>query len=239
MATVARRTAALEEKLDGLVHLLHSQSQTQDHSVHDFGLHEISDNRVFEPPTPAPSTGISSKGTPSASLCYPLESDRECSEYLEAFRSVITPMCPIVCLPLGLTVDEMKEQRPFLWLVIRAVCSKVSTRQKALGLEVRKEMGRLILVENSKTLDLLLGILVYVGWGQHFICKKSNVTADLHLGMAVAGDLGLTKPVYSDQVMLNYNDQGCLKAPVGSASTKPRSMEERRALIGLFYLSSM
>ena len=239
MAAVASRTAALEEKLDGLVHLLRSQSQTKDHSVHGFALNEISDNRVFEPPTPTPSIGISAKGTPCASLCYPLESDRECAEYLEAFRSVMIPMCPIVCLPPSLTVDEMKEQRPFLWLVIRAVCSKVSTRQKALGLEVRKEMGRLILIENSKTLDLLLGILVYVGWGQHFICKKSNMTADLHLGMAVAGDLGLTKPIYSDQVMLNYNDQGCPKAPVGGASTKPRSMEERRSLIGLFYLSSM
>jgi hypothetical protein len=82
-----------------------------------------------------------------------------------------------------------------LWLVIRAISSKSSSRQTALGLEIRKVLAKEMLLEGAKNLDLLLGVIVLASWGHFYMCAKPIVTTILQLGASLASDLGLTKPV--------------------------------------------
>ncbi|KAF2188861.1 hypothetical protein K469DRAFT_564540 [Zopfia rhizophila CBS 207.26] len=289
MATVANKTAALEEKLDDIVQLLQRSQDPQSQpasSISIRGINQLQDqiqhgssgsvtfNNVVAPSndprnllsaaqnctnynvaqeshmpatsygsTPADTLPIScsaNASSPSAVNYYPLESEAECEECLETYRTKMVAFFPIVVIRPEVTVAELREQRPFLWLVIRAICSKNAARHRGLELEVRKMLGREMLLKGSKTLDLLLGILVYAGWGHFYIYKNPIITTDIQLGIALAADLGLTKPVPSEPcgVMLNYSAQGCPK-PQSSLTNPVRTMEERRAVIGLFLVSSI
>jgi hypothetical protein len=280
VASVARKTAVLEAKLDDIVQLLElsQTSKSQDGSVtparytndaqnpvqyevtneRDTPSEDVQNknhlpyNMAQMPPTPALSCGsiqtqldphcfpigISSSSLPNE---YPTESESECEEYLETYRTKMVSFLPVVPLGPQVTVKEMREDRPFLWLVIKAICSKNSARQRALGGEVRKVLAREMLVEGRRSLDLLLGVLVFAGWCHYYICVRPlSITTDIQLGIALASDLGLTKPVPVEPIgiMLNYTAAGCPKQPA-SIHCPPRTIEERRAMLGLFLVSSV
>jgi hypothetical protein len=222
----------------------------------------ISQSSAQEPPTPAYSSSSSEpkQADPNAAFTstgYPPETQEECEEYLESFRSKMIPSFPIIVLGPEVTVQELREQRPFLWLVIRAICNKIVKRQRALGKEIREVLGREILVEGAKNLDLLLGVLVYglsscsiylrpilttmlASWCCCFVHHKPILTTMVQLAISLASDLGLLKPIPSDQneLLLHLNSNGCPKPP-HLYRTAPRTMEERRAIVGLFLLTSM
>lgn len=193
-------------------------------------------------PTPAPSAIeiFPPKYPPVIPDDYPLESELECEEYLETYRSQMVPYFPVVPVEPHITVADMREQRPFLWTVIRALCSKNFVRQRALCQEVRKTACKQIFLDGIKSLDLLLGLLVFTGWGHYWLCGKGIISSDILLATSIANDLGLTKPVPEESmgVMLNFTAQGCPKPPQ-SLFIRPRTMEERRAVIGLFLITSL
>jgi hypothetical protein len=206
---------------------------------------------LHAPPTPAASCTSASEllstkecrsranaSCSSAPNHDPLEDEAELEEILETYRTNMVTYFPIVVIGKDVTVKELSEDRPFLWLVIRAICSKNSARQAALGIEVRKVLGREMLLEGTKTLDLFLGLLVFAAWGHYYMYNKPIISTVIQLAMSLAFDLGLTKPVPAEPplVMMNYIAQGCPRPPVNSSK---RTMEERRAAIGLFLVSSM
>jgi hypothetical protein len=205
---------------------------------------------VGMPPTPAASCASTSELRTTAGYCsranalsastanhYPLEDEAELEEILETYRTNMVAYFPIVVIKKDVTVRQLSEERPFLWLVIRALCSKNAARQAALGIEVRKVLGREILLEGTKTLDLLLGLLVFAAWGHFYIFNKPIISTIVQLSTSLAFDLGLTKPVPTEAtaVMMGYNAQGCPKPKASPL----RTMEERRAVIGLFFVSSV
>ncbi|KAE9373028.1 hypothetical protein N431DRAFT_544205 [Stipitochalara longipes BDJ] len=166
-------------------------------------------------------------------------SDAQIEEYLKTYRTSMVAYFPIVCLSQDTTVEEMRSKRPFLLLVICAICSKNLERQAELVLEVKKILANEMVVEGTRNLDLFLGILVFAGWCHLYICNKPIISTVIHLAISLASDLGLTKPLSTDcgSVMLNYSAQGCPKPITGTVST--RTMEERRAVIGLYLVSSV
>ncbi|KIN06912.1 hypothetical protein OIDMADRAFT_150163 [Oidiodendron maius Zn] len=170
---------------------------------------------------------------------YPLESEAELEEYLETYRTKMVPYFPIVCISPNVMVGELKKERPFLFLVIRAICSKNLDRQAALVRDVKKVLGREMLLEGTKTLDLLLGILAFTAWCHLYICIKPVNSTIVQLGLSLAFELGLTRPPPAEpvRVLLNYTAQGCPK-PTNDMNLE-RTMEERRASVGLYLISSV
>jgi hypothetical protein len=280
LASSASKTAALEDKLDGIVQMLQrsqaiqtqaapmsstegvGQSPGQIYNTNNDSIEFNNLNFVLNvaqtsskttpgPPTPATSYTSNPPGhmfscldgpSPASyvSRKYPLETGGELEEYLQTYRTKMVPYFPIVPLEENITVQSISKERPFLWLVIRAVCSKSSARQRALELEARKTLGKEMLIEGARNLDLLLGTLVFAAWGHYFVTSRPIISPIIQLSMSLAFDLGLTKPIPTDPVtvMLNFNSQGCPK-PVFSGINIVRKMEERRASIGLFLISSM
>ena len=203
------------------------------------------------PPTPATSATSNPPdhifscvdGPPPASFSgrrYTLETEAELEECLQTYRTKMISYCPIVPIEATVTVKSMSKERPFLWLVIRAVCSKSLTRQRALELNVRQTLGREMLINGTRSMDMLMGVLVFAAWGHYFVTSKPISQPIMMLAMSLAYDRGLTKPIPTDPVTitLNFNSQGCPK-PVFAAHSLVRTMEERRTVIGLFLISSV
>lgn len=64
------------------------------------------------------------------------------------------------------------------------------------------------------------------------------ITQTAQLGIALMGNLGLNKPPLKEptQMVLNLDGRGC---PTKPFSPSIRTMEERRAVLGCFLLSSL
>jgi hypothetical protein len=190
-----------------------------------------------------PATSIAGRSTMADGLeipiDYPLESEAELEEYLATYRTKMAPYFPIVCINATTTVEELRNDRPFLFLVIRAICSKNLERQAALILRIKKALGREMLLEGTKNLDLFLGVLVFVAWCHVYICIKPVNATIIQLGISLAYELGLTRPPPGEpvRVLLNYTAQGCPKPTNGM--NLERTMEERRAVVGLYLITSV
>lgn len=123
-------------------------------------------------PTNPPDAAYVASGTrstvyhcPNNSLVREFEpSSDEAEECLKIFRQQMITYFPFIMVPEAITANELRRDRPFLWLCMMSVTSKSSESQKALGREVRITMGREILIEGRNNIDLLLGILVFVAW---------------------------------------------------------------------------
>lgn len=193
------------------------------------------------PPTPAASIGSCSvrPDKHDSVVDYPLETGVELEIIIECYRTKMVPHLPVVCVNPDTTVEEMRKHRPFLLLVIIAICSKNLQRQVALILEIKKIIGKEIIIEGSKNVDLFLEVLVFAGWCHLYICNRPITSTVIHLALSLAFDLGLTKPLPSESssFMLNYTAQGCPRPTNGMVPT--RTMEERRVLVGLYLISSV
>jgi hypothetical protein len=260
------KTAVLEEKINGIVDLLHHRAQPpllspaatpNQLETNSLGTPiqttEIVVTRSYAPPTPVASS-VSTATPPFPDLEYPcpddhqstltlsmcpVETDAELDSILNAYRSNMLPFFPVAIVDTHTTVQQMQNTYPFLWLVIRACCSKSHRRQNTLELEVRKRLGHAVLMDCSKDLDLFFGVLVYAAWCHYYIYKKRVISTVIQLGISIAADMGLNKPIPAETngVMREFNAQGCPR--VGKMKNQSRTIEERRAIIGLFYVSSL
>ena len=176
---------------------------------------------------------------PNLVLDYPHESEAELAEYLETYRTKMVPYFPIVCIAAEMTMIQLKQERPFLYLVIRTICSKNLRRQAALILQVKKVLGRQMLLEGEKSLDLFLGVLVFASWSHLYICDKPIVSTIMQLGISLAFDLGLMRPLPNGPV--NPMRYSITRGYTTPQDGKPlsRTMEERRAAVGLYLVSSV
>lgn len=163
-----------------------SPSSLQSHVVspencEDFESHEIQrqnsnrptvDGLCLDSPTVAPDAAYSNSGTrstiyycPESMLISSSEpSSEDAEECLKNFRPHMATFFPFIIVPESTTAQDLRRDRPFLWLCIMSVSSKSTIQQKALGREIKITMGREILVEGKNNIDLLLGMLVFVAW---------------------------------------------------------------------------
>jgi hypothetical protein len=185
-------------------------------------------------------TNATSYSTPASSIAdIPPETHEELQNILDTYRDTMCHCSPIVIIGPEVTVDQMATERPYLWLVIRMIATKKLARQLAFGEEINRMIATKLIIEGERSFDMLCALVVHVNWGQ-FSCVKANLSPPIHLAFALAGDLGLTKPApqTSPAVMMNWTQAGCPKPPHALA-IKKRTMEERRVVLGLFYVSSI
>ncbi len=91
-------------------------------------------------------------------------SPEEAENYLVEFRDRILVNFAFIYIPASTTAQKLRQERPFLFLAIMAVCSKSSPQRLALGQEIKQKIAREILVENEGNFDMLLGLLVFLTW---------------------------------------------------------------------------
>jgi hypothetical protein len=182
----------------------------------------------------------SSELFPNGKDAYSDETEIELEQCLETYRSKVIPVLPIVLVGTDETIQSMANKHPFLWLVVRAITTTNLPRQVKLGRDIQIAIAQEMILGCNKTLDLLQGMLVFCGWCHHWIFRKPFTSLVVHLGMSLVSDLALNRPVppeHEDNVF-NISSAGCPKPP-HLLRRGPRTLEERRALLAMHYITSM
>lgn len=89
----------------------------------------------------------------------------EAEVLLLQYHTTHAPLTPFVVVPKQLTAMELRRQRPFLWRVVMMVsCFLDGPRQHLLGKEVLGELGRMAVLDGSRSLETLQALLLMIGW---------------------------------------------------------------------------
>lgn len=181
----ASRTAQLEEKLDDLVSILRaSQHPNQQISLSSTSSPNSSfPSRLDSLATAA--TSSSSQGQPdvipqnpyNTGPCIPQHSALDINEtfrlpeptseeaevYLTKFRDWLKNF-PFVVIPPTQTAAALREERPFLWLCIMNLTTMSAPQNNILRERIRHEYITRAFVNQERTMDLLLGLIAFLGW---------------------------------------------------------------------------
>ncbi|PKX90031.1 transcription factor domain-containing protein [Aspergillus novofumigatus IBT 16806] len=230
---IVSKAVQLEQKLDGLLSLLQanqSQSMPECPSPEIPGQDQVSPRRqdvvapllTPEGSTPhgnSPGRSFTTSVGP-AEVCSSNTADANAEEVLNCFRNGPLAYLPFVHIPDSVSAAQLEMESPFLWYCICAVQCKHTARQSALSVSIREKAAQALLVDCRKNLDILQGLLVYLGWIT-FHCQPQKYS--------------LCPPDESHPADCDWNGPTHnLKFPV----SRTRTMNERRALLGCFLLSS-
>ncbi|CAK7213622.1 hypothetical protein SCUCBS95973_001861 [Sporothrix curviconia] len=184
----------------------------------------------------------------SQSDLVPKESDEA---LLAIFVNQLSPRFPFVIIPPGTTVAQMRATRPFLMQVIRMVGSVRHLRSMwGQSRDVIKSICDAMLIRSERSLDLLQGILVFLGFYHYFCMSHAHFNNLAHLALSLVSDIGLSAaPVTSRSNEVIDSRGGCRprvvpRQPQTVVVSDPnrahpqRTNEERRALLGVWYINS-
>lgn len=184
--------------------------------------------------------------------------------FLETFRDQLTPQFPFLTLPQPVSAVHLYEERPFFYLCILAVTSRDSVQQQGLGKLVMKQLAERVFERSERNLDLLLGALTYATWFVPYIRHFQNIpwqypltlsrcyyncwnvpqiTSLISAASTLVLDLGLSRPLPPKTALNRSLFYEALRDSCGLgllAWTKTtRTLEEQRAFLGYYFLSSV
>jgi hypothetical protein len=157
-------------------------------------------------------------------------------EQLLAFQTHMTPYFPFIVIPKTTTASELQREKPFLYQNIMMVTShRYVSSQLEQRARIMRDASEHMFVYGRKSLDLLQGLLVFIAWYHHYLGVSPQMSNCIMLATALVFDLGLHKPVGPVEghdlfidAMKTFNDRRI---------KSPRTLEGKRAFLGLFCLS--
>ncbi|CAG9981800.1 unnamed protein product [Clonostachys byssicola] len=146
------------------------------------------------------------------------------------------PLFPFVILSPHTTPAELFREKPVLFRIIIAVtCQHDVELQSRLCSLCRTEIAHRIWDQNEVSLDLLQGILVFIAWRHVHIHLGSTLSSLIHSAIALAVDLD----IYHEPRQAAKPRLGALVGSESIGNGELRTFEQRRAQLGLFWLSSV
>ncbi|OTA98461.1 hypothetical protein M426DRAFT_325964 [Hypoxylon sp. CI-4A] len=164
-------------------------------------------------------------------------SPADAEETLRVFKEDFLGFFPFVYISPETTAAHLQQTRPFLWLNILTVCCKSSKQKAAYGQKIREYVAQKMLVDLDRNVDMLLGILAFIGWGMHHFNGKPYILAFVNTAQTLVADLRLDKPPQDHF----YREIHCFKPSTPYPKlpyTGNRTDEERRAVLACFIISS-
>lgn len=160
----------------------------------------------------------------------PLEPDET---LLSIYMNQLSPRFPFVIIPTGTTAEQLRTSRPLLMKVIRMVAS-VRHLQSIRGQshEIIQHISQAMLTRSERSLDLLQGILVFLGFYHYHCMSHAQFNNLTQLAVSLVGDMELSSCPKSQE------RRNQLLPLIRCQDQKGRTNEERRALIGIWYMSS-
>ncbi|KAI1779151.1 hypothetical protein F4818DRAFT_403499 [Hypoxylon cercidicola] len=166
----------------------------------------------------------------------------QAEEYFSRFRTHMLRFFPVFYLPDTTTSGQLREERPFLWLCVMCVACSSTSQQLALGDSIKQIVSREMVYKGEKNIDLLLGLLTFLAWAHYQIRYMSLITDLTQLAMSLVFDLSLNKTVGEPRGPISFKratkDKPASERPT-TPPRKPKTFEERRAVLGCFLLSSL
>ncbi|PVI01627.1 hypothetical protein DM02DRAFT_524695 [Periconia macrospinosa] len=159
----------------------------------------------------------------------PVESDET---LLSIYRNQLSSLSPFVIIPAGTSPRQLQASRPFLMKVIRMVASVRHLRLvRGQSRAVMEYISNAIFMRSERSLDLLQGILVFLGFYHYHCMAHAQFNNLARLAVSLVEDLDLNTCPKSQQ----KKSQLPLARAEGPVS---RTNEEKRALLGVWYMSS-
>lgn len=160
----------------------------------------------------------------------PVESDET---LLSIYRNQLSSLLPFVIIPPGTTAGQLQATRPFLMKVIRMVASVRHLRlMRGQSRAVMEHISNAILMRSERSLDLLQGILVFLGSYHYHCMAHAQFNNLIRLAVSLVEDMNLSTCPGPQQ----RRSQLPLAREKEPAS---RTNEDKRALLGVWYMSSM
>lgn len=179
---------------------------------------------------------------------------------LEIFKTRMSPLFPFVVVPAHITAEQLRREKPFLFLNIVMVSCQDAMRQREIVTAVKQYVAEHIVSEGEHNMDLLQGLLVHLSWfisvprlpdeASNSDCGNIDVGPAPHVNISAQLDI-LLQLAMAQIISLNLN-QGraalrSLDRPLSYLKAAdfqpnqipPRTLEERRAYLGCYYLSVM
>jgi hypothetical protein len=148
------------------------------------------------------------------------------------FVTKLSPTYPFVVLRPGISAQELDRTKPLLFSAIKMVASVRNVKSMmAQGYTIMKQITERLLMRAERSLELLQTILLMLGF-YHYQCMMHTQMNNLvSLAVSLAADLGLNKPpgLQERTRVLVMNPE----------MPKPRTNDERRAVCGMWYISSV
>ncbi|KAJ5097014.1 hypothetical protein N7456_007735 [Penicillium angulare] len=150
----------------------------------------------------------------------------------------MAPHFPFVVIP-DLPPAMFYAEKPFLFKAMVMVASyRNRPFQHQIGTQLTEEVGKRLLVDGERSLDLLQGLLIHIAWYHLHLGAVSQMTNLLQLAIALMADLGLNKPSHgTDRRKLMFDSSKLTQGAV--AESRLLRNDETRALLGCFYVSSI
>ncbi|KAK9366602.1 hypothetical protein V1509DRAFT_641574 [Lipomyces kononenkoae] len=159
----------------------------------------------------------------------------DADKYLEDFRTKKLEYFAFLPIHPDTSSEKLRQERPFLWLCIMAISCPSISDQIRLGNGIRQIVSQKVVINGERNLDLLLGIMIFVGWAQYQCHGGPLLTVFTQLALSLLYDLELHKSVVNDSQLAS--GWGALYSKF--AITTTRTMEHRRAALGCFLLNSI
>ncbi|OJJ06457.1 hypothetical protein ASPVEDRAFT_87756 [Aspergillus versicolor CBS 583.65] len=162
----------------------------------------------------------------------------QAEEYLTMFQNQLLPYFPCVYIQPGISAQQLRRDRPFTWLCIMAVTCRSAVQRRALYQKI-KDITAQQMVHNSLNtdIDILLGLLIYLGWSNQQVYNKANIHVFTQLTTAAVYELGIQNPSARPRMMaLCVHHEG---EDEPATSQGGQTMEERRAVVACFLVTSI
>jgi hypothetical protein len=183
--------------------------------------------------------------TPSAFYSFPgltVDVD-EAEELLHHFQQHQAALVPYIEIPATTTASQLHDERPLLFLAVMTAASHYDAqRQEAFSKASIAWLADHVLIQGQKNLGLFQGMLLLLGWFHTQIYVNPQITNLLHLCMAMSVDLGLnqsTPPVTEFKTGPSLLDGPRRVVHGPGPYPQTRTLEERRAYAGCYYLSTV
>lgn len=159
----------------------------------------------------------------------PVESDET---LLSIYRNQLCSPLPFVVIPASTTPRQLQATHPFLMKVIRMVASIRHLRLvRGQSRAVMEHISNAILMRSERSLDLLQGILVFLGTYHYHCMAHAQFNNLIRLAVSLVENMDLNTCPKSQQ-RRSQLPLVCAEEPVS------RTNEEKRALLGVWYMSS-
>ncbi|KFA81256.1 hypothetical protein S40288_09987, partial [Stachybotrys chartarum IBT 40288] len=180
---------------------------------------------------PSTSASCTCKAPVRPADLMPSESDET---LMSIYMNQLSSQFPFVVIPPGTTAEQLHKTRPFLMKVIRMVTSVRHLRSmRGQSRAIFKHICDAMVMRSERSFELLQGILLFLGFYHYFCMSHAHYNSLTHLAVSLVGDLDLsTCPNLKAQEKHHRLILAC------DEESRPRTNAERRAILGVWYMSS-
>lgn len=191
---------------------------------------------------PSPGVGCSCATRPH--MCDSLPQDADIC--LQAFRTRFLLFFPFIHFAPEVDAQALQMNRPVLMRAIMAVATPSTKQKLARGAELKRILTQATILENQSSIDLLLGLLVFIAWSNDQFLNKvgrqkmGSLSRPMVLAMSIVLERHWNKPVaHTNHMVTSLPIQSALPVRDERRDGIQDPLEIQRAVLGCFMLSSL